>query len=80
VDVVMEEGTIASLNVAVIALAIATPVAPLAGLVELIVGAVVSSVMASLAALDTFAAASLYHTYTVFTPLPLLRVNGTFAL
>ena len=38
------------------------------------VGAAVSRVIESLAALDTFPAASLYHTYTVLLPSPLLNV------
>ena len=48
-----------------------------------IVGAVVSRVMVSLAELaelDTFPAASLYHTYTVLLPSPLLRVYVTLPL
>jgi len=42
VAVVMVEALIVSLNVAVIAVFIATPVAPLAGIAELTVGGVVS--------------------------------------
>jgi len=41
----MVEDCIASLNVAVMALLIATPVAPLTGLVELTVGAIKSPVV-----------------------------------
>ena len=44
------------------------------------VGAVVSRAMESLAVLDTFPAASLYHTYTVLLPSPLLRVYEMLAL
>ena len=40
-------------------------------------GAVVSRVIESVAALDTFPAASLYHTYTVLLPSPLARVYET---
>jgi hypothetical protein len=73
----MVDAFITSLNVAIIALPTATPVALFARFVELTVGAVVSRVMLSLAAPDIFPAASLYHTYTVFVPLLPLRVNGT---
>ena len=47
------------------------------GLVMVTMGAVVSKVMLSLAELDTFPPKSLYHTYTVFEPSPLARVNET---
>ena len=80
VEVVMVDEFIDSLKVAVTVLAKAAPVAPAAGLLEIIAGAVVSRVMESLAALDTFPATSLNHTYTVLAPSPLLMVNGTFAL
>ena len=43
------------------------------GLVIVTMGAVVSRVIESLAELDTFPAASLYHTYTVFCSSPLVR-------
>ena len=47
------------------------------GLVMVTVGAVVSRVIESLAVFDTFPAASLYHTYTVLLPSPLLNVYDT---
>ena len=50
------------------------------GLVIVIEGAVVSWVMDALAVLDTFPAASLYHTYTVLLPSPLLNVYETLVL
>jgi len=50
------------------------------GLVIDTVGAVVSSVMESLAVLETFPAASLYQTYIVFEPSPLLNVYEILAL
>lgn len=39
-----------------------------------------SNVMESLAVFDTFPAASLYQTYIVLAPLPLLKVYTTLAL
>ncbi len=42
-----------------------------------IVGAVVSRVISSLAELDTFPEESLNHTYTVLLPSPLLKVYET---
>ena len=40
-----------------------------------ITGSVVSNVMESLTAIDTFPDASLYQTYIVFLPSPLLNAN-----
>ena len=53
---------------------------PEVGLVMVIMGAVASSVMESLTAVDIFPAASLYQTYTVLLPFPLLKVYETLAL
>ena len=50
------------------------------GLVIVTDGAVVSRMMESLAELDTFPAASLYHTYTVLLPFPLLKAYDTLPL
>ena len=50
------------------------------GLVIVTMGAVVSRVMESLAALDTFPAESLNHTYTVFCSSPLVNVYDTLPL
>jgi hypothetical protein len=50
------------------------------GLVMVTVGAVVSRVIESLAVFDTFPTASLYHTYTVLLPSPLLNVYDTLPL
>ena len=47
------------------------------GLVMVTMGAVVSKIIESLAALDTFPAASLYHTYTVFCSSPLVSEYET---
>jgi hypothetical protein len=50
------------------------------GLVMVTVGEVVSRVIELFAALDTFPALSLYQTYTVLLPSPLLTVYDTFAV
>ena len=47
------------------------------GLVMVTMGAVVSKIIESLAALDTFPAESLYHTYMVFCSSPLASVYET---
>lgn len=67
VDVVMVDAFIASLNVAVMALFAATPVAPLAGIFELTVGVVVSSDIEPLA-VAVLPAVSLAVTVIPFAP------------
>ena len=75
----MVDEFIVSENVAVMDVLIAIFVALFAGLVDDIVGAVVSRIIESLAETDTFPAASLNQTYTVFVPSPMLNVNDTLA-
>ena len=60
-----------------IVLLVAVYVASDVGFVIFIVGEVVSRVISSLAELDTFPAASLNHTYTVFLPSLPLKVYET---
>jgi hypothetical protein len=50
------------------------------GLDIVTVGTVVSRVMVAFAVLETFPAASLYHTYIVLLPSPLLKEYETVAL
>ena len=71
--------SISSLKVAVISLITGdTSVAPSAGLGPVITGAVVSKIIESLAVSDILFTASLYQTYTVLLPSPLLKVYEMF--
>ena len=50
------------------------------GLVIIMVGGVVSKIIESLKELDIFPESSLYQTYTVLLPSPLLKVYETFSV